>query len=231
MKSAAKRRKPPAEWSRTRYRESSVIATTKTRSKKSSSQLARRSPSTASVRSRGGWSQRARPSAFAGCLRRTHIARILHRMLEVRGELLQSLVLWHLDSPRIDAGPCSLHESLELELLLPQERMLRQLLLALADESGIDFRARKAHAEDVRPAAERDDHAVRGDQRRLAVQVAERHRLTGRLVHFLHAIAQFGMRRQRIAVDDPGRVGVRRRDPLDPQVREHRLVLGQAEAL
>jgi len=43
-KSAANRRNPIGEWSRTSSRESSVIATTKTRSKKSSNQVARRSP-------------------------------------------------------------------------------------------------------------------------------------------------------------------------------------------
>src|SRR6266511_5017892 len=73
MKSAAKRRKPPAEWSTTSSCESSVIATTKTRSKKSSSQLAWRSPSSAAVRSRGGANQRARSSALGRSSRRMPI--------------------------------------------------------------------------------------------------------------------------------------------------------------
>ena len=65
-KSPAKRRKPPSEWSSTSWCESSVIATTNTRSKKSSSQLACRSPLSPTVRSRGGTSHGWRPVGAQG---------------------------------------------------------------------------------------------------------------------------------------------------------------------
>src|ERR687892_307952 len=53
-KSAAKTAKPRSEWSSTSSWASWAMATTKTTSKKSSSQLAWRSPSSSSVRRRGG---------------------------------------------------------------------------------------------------------------------------------------------------------------------------------
>src|SRR5438874_3740170 len=73
-KSPAKRREPPSEWSSTSWCESSVIATTNTRSKKSSSQLACRSPLSPTVRSRGGTSHGWRPVARGGRWIRTLIA-------------------------------------------------------------------------------------------------------------------------------------------------------------
>jgi len=43
-------------------------------------------------------------------------------------------------------------------------------------------------------------------------------------IQFLDAVAELWMRRQRVAVDDPGTVRIRRRNPLDLQVAEHRFI-------
>src|SRR6266581_3272287 len=73
--SAANRRNPSTEWSATSWRDSSVMATTNTRSKNSSSHDAcLGSASSAAVRSRGGTNQRSRsPPATSALIQELHV--------------------------------------------------------------------------------------------------------------------------------------------------------------
>src|SRR5438128_7073892 len=149
---------------------------------------------------------------------KTAIAAIASLALQSGGQQPKSFVLRHVDRPRLDPRPVFCDERIELLLLCPQQRVLRQLLLAFADEPRVHLVASKAEAEYVRSSREADDHTVLGDQHRLAIAVAERRRLARSRVHFLHPVAEIGMRR---ALDHPGRGRLRRCDSLRLQVPEH----------